>query len=382
MTMVPVGSEVEQRPTFRGQAALKRLGSRVSWMYLIAGGLAVIAQGVPNRLELAGVLALLAATGWLVSAACARSRVDLLLAAVAINAVTAGVVVDIALDEGWTASALLGITVATGGAAGLALARPPYAGLLAAGVALAAMSLTANHLGSPIPALDLLGLPTSTVVATCIAVLTGRGFVETERALRGVDDALAMQRVASARLRAGRQADRALHDTVLTTLTMLSHRDFRFDPAPVRELCRRDLAFLGQDSWRVYSPTTSEPVLPPAALRNWSAVGLQVRWLGQLDQLDPVAGAAVLAAIEECLSNVARHAGVDVAEVVVSRQDGNLVVLVVDQGGGFDPDQVPSDRLGLAESVRGRLAELGGTVAVWSRPGAGTTVMLSVPVHP
>jgi signal transduction histidine kinase len=377
------GAEAGERPTFRGQAALRRLGGQVTWMYLTAGGIAIVAQGLPDRLELVEILLLLVATGSIVSAACTWPRLDLLLAAVALNAFSAGVVVNVALDRGWELPALLGITVAAGGAVGLALARPPYAGLLAALVAVVVMSLVANHLGSPIPALDLLGLPTSTTVATCIAILTGRGFVETEAALRGVDDALAMQRVASARLQAGRRADRALHDTVLMTLTMLSHRDFRFDPEPVRELCRRDLAFLAQDSWRVFSPTTpSEPVLPPAAVRDWSAAGLQVRWLGQLDQLDPVAGASVLAAVEECLSNVARHAGVDVAEVVVSRQDRNLVVLVVDQGSGFDPDRIPPDRLGLAESVRGRLAELGGSVAVWSRPGAGTTVMLSIPVEP
>jgi signal transduction histidine kinase len=376
------GLEVEERPTFRGQAALRRLGSQVTWMYLIAGGVAIVAEGVPHRLELLGVLVLLVVTGWVASAACSSPRIDLLLAAVLINAVATGAVVYLAVDENWPLPALLGISVASGASAGLALARPPYSGLLAATLAAVGMSLVANHLGSSIPALGLLGLPTTTVVASCVAVLTGRGFVETEAALRGVDDALAMQRVASARLQAGRRADRSLHDTVLMTLTVLSHSDFRFDPDPVRELCRRDLAFLAQDSWRGHSPaTTSEPVLPPAAFRDWSAAGLQVRWLGQIDLLDPVAGASVLAAVEECLSNVARHAGVDVAEVVVSRQDGNLVVLVVDQGGGFDPEQIPPDRLGLAESVRGRLAELGGTVAVWSRPGAGTTVMLSVPVE-
>jgi signal transduction histidine kinase len=92
------------------------------------------------------------------------------------------------------------------------------------------------------------------------------------------------------------------------------------------------------------------------------------------------AASAVLAAVEECLSNVARHAGVDVAEVVINRQADDLVALVVDRGRGFDPDQVPEDRLGLAESVRGRILDLGGSVTLWSRPGAGTTVMLTVPV--
>jgi signal transduction histidine kinase len=374
--------EGEERPIFRGQAALKRLGGWVCWMYLTAGGVAIIAQGLPNRLELAGLLLLLAGTGAVVSAACTWPRFDLLLAAVLLNAVTAGIVVHVAIAQQWTMAALLGISVAAGASAGLALARPPYAGLLTAGLAMAAMIAAAGRAGTSIAPLDLLGLPTTTVVASVVAVITGRGFVETEAALRGVDDAIAMQRVASARLQAGRRADRELHDTVLMTLTVLSHRDFSFDPGPVRELCRRDLAFLAQESWRSSQPATlgSDPLTPPDGFRHWSAAGLQVRWLGQLDQLESAAGARMLPAVEECLSNVARHAGVGVAEVVVSRQDDNLVVLVVDQGGGFDPGQVSDDRLGLAESVRGRLADVGGVAAVWSRPGAGTTVMLSVPV--
>ena len=89
---------------------------------------------------------------------------------------------------------------------------------------------------------------------------------------------------------------------------------------------------------------------------------------------------ALVGAAREALRNVARHAGVDEAEVVINRQADDLVALVVDRGRGFDPEQVPDDRLGLAESVRGRIQDLGGSVTLWSRPGAGTTVMLTVPV--
>jgi anti-sigma regulatory factor (Ser/Thr protein kinase) len=219
-------------------------------------------------------------------------------------------------------------------------------------------------------------------------MLTGRGFAETETALRGVDEALAMERVASARWQAGRRADRDRHDTVLTTLTVLAHDRFGFDPEPIRELCRRDLAFVSQDSWRATTPVNdSQPVLPSEAFAHWTAAGLQVH---RFEPSEPVlaaglgleAASAVLAAVEECLSNVARHAGVDEAEVVINRQADDLVALVVDHGRGFDPDQVPDDRLGLAESVRGRILDLGGSVTLWSRPGAGTTVMLTVPVGP
>jgi hypothetical protein len=389
-TKAPVAAQAAtaavDRPVFRGNAALKRLGVRLAWIYLGAGGLAMVVQGGPDPVELIGLLVVLAGTGFLVVAACNSPRTDVLCAAVAANTLATAMVIKVAADQGWPSSSLLANTVATGATIGIALGRRPFAGLFAAALAVAAMSVTSELIGAPIPVIDLFAIPTSTSVAASIAVLVGRGFVETEAALRGVDDALAMQRVAYARWQAGRRSDRELHDTLLTTLTLLAHRDFPVDPEPVRELCRRDLAFLARDSWRaervagligIAEPAAGDVVLP------WSSGGLQVRRLGQVDQLaalGPVTGPALDAAVEQCLQNVARHAGVEVAQVVVSREADDLVVLVVDEGCGFDPEQVPADRLGLADSVRGRIAELGGSVAVWSRPGAGTTVMLSVPI--
>jgi len=381
-------SAVGERPVFRGHAALKRLGARATWMYLGAGGLALIVHGGPDPLELTGMLILLGVTGFVIVTACRGQRRDALVAAVVINTVMTAVVIKVAADQGWASTTLLAITVGTGGTVGLALGRRPFAGLLAAAAAVFAMTVASAQVGMPLQPLVLLGLPTSTIVASCIALLTGRGFADTELALRGVDDALAMQRVASARWQAGRRADREVHDTVLTTLTVLAHPEFDIDPEPVRELCRRDLAFLSQDSWRVDNSELTAtgapgPAGPGEERPPWAAAGLRVSRLGEvgaLATLGRVAGPAVDAAVEECLSNVARHAGVDEAEVVINLQDGNVVVLVVDDGCGFDLDRVPDDRLGLAESVRGRITDLGGSVAVWSRPGAGTTVMLSVPV--
>jgi len=54
-------------------------------------------------------------------------------------------------------------------------------------------------------------------------------------------------------------------------------------------------------------------------------------------------------------------------------------VFVRDRGKGFDPAAVPSDRRGLADSVTGRLARLGGTAEIRSAPGEGTEVELVLP---
>ena len=388
-----------EQVTFQGHAALRRLGIRVTWMYLVSGALALVVEAVGGPpptarrwLGLLGLLGLFAVTGWSVAQACHRPRSWLWTGfAMLVNTASGvGLVLQVSDDPGWPTSSLIGTTVATGASVGLALGLSPISGVVASALATVGMSVAGSAVGAPIGALELLGLPTSAVVAACIALLTGRGFVETETALLGVDDALAMERIASARWQAGRRADRDLHDTVLTTLTVLAHDHFGFDPEPVRELCRRDLAFVSQDAWRATAPLTpasaAQSVLPSEAFERWSAAGLRVRRFEPAEPvlaagLGPEAAVTMLAAVQECLSNVARHAGVDVAEVVINRQAGDVVALVVDHGRGFDPEQVPDDRLGLAESVRGRILDLGGSVTLWSRPGAGTTVMLTVPVE-
>jgi hypothetical protein len=254
----------EERPVFQGHAALRRLGIRMAWMYLAAGALALVIEAVSGPSTgsrwpgVVGLLVVLAATGWSVVAACRRPQ-SRWLAGVAMLATTAsgvGVVLQVTGDPGWATASLLGTMVATGPAVGLALGLSPGSGLLAAASATIGMSVAGIGVGVAIGPLELLGLPVSAAVAACIALLTGRGFTETETALRGVDEALAMERVAFARWQAGRRADRDLHDTVLTTLTVLAHDRFGFDPEPVRELCRRDLAFVSQDTWRA---TTGVP---------------------------------------------------------------------------------------------------------------------------
>jgi hypothetical protein len=87
---------------------------------------------------------------------------------------------------------------------------------------------------------------------------------------------------------------------------------------------------------------------------------------------------AVAAALGEVLSNVRRHARTTSAWVTVScHAGGGVRVETRDDGVGFDPDRCGPDRLGLRESVAGRLTEVGGSAAIQSSPGAGTTVVLS-----
>ncbi len=74
---------------------------------------------------------------------------------------------------------------------------------------------------------------------------------------------------------------------------------------------------------------------------------------------------AVLAAAREAMLNAARHAGGDVS-VYVELAASGLDVFIRDRGAGFDLVAVPDGRLGVRESIIGRMSRHGGTATVTS----------------
>nr|WP_198151796.1 sensor histidine kinase [Kibdelosporangium sp. MJ126-NF4]CEL19498.1 two-component system, sensor protein [Kibdelosporangium sp. MJ126-NF4]CTQ94703.1 two-component system, sensor protein [Kibdelosporangium sp. MJ126-NF4] len=84
----------------------------------------------------------------------------------------------------------------------------------------------------------------------------------------------------------------------------------------------------------------------------------------------------LLRTVQESLSNVRKHAHASSVEIVLSYQDESVVVLVSDDGDGFDPD-APTSGFGL-RGMRSRIEQVGGSVSVTSAPGSGTTVELEV----
>ena len=89
----------------------------------------------------------------------------------------------------------------------------------------------------------------------------------------------------------------------------------------------------------------------------------------------PTAARAIQAAVREALRNVVRHSGVDRAVVTLSLDGGTVHVLVRDQGVGFNSRSEAG--LGIESSIRRRLADVGGTVDIASRSGAGTLVHIT-----
>jgi PAS domain S-box-containing protein len=85
---------------------------------------------------------------------------------------------------------------------------------------------------------------------------------------------------------------------------------------------------------------------------------------------------------QEALTNVARHSGAQHVSVLLERVMGEVVLIVEDDGNGFDVEaRANSGRLGMA-GMRERIEMVGGTLNIESSPDAGTTIYVRIPLTP
>ena len=90
------------------------------------------------------------------------------------------------------------------------------------------------------------------------------------------------------------------------------------------------------------------------------------------------APAPLVAAAREAMLNAARHAGGTVS-VYLETSEGAIDVFVRDRGPGVDLSSLPADRLGIRESIIGRMTRAGGTGTV-RKTATGTEVHLHLEV--
>jgi len=102
-----------------------------------------------------------------------------------------------------------------------------------------------------------------------------------------------------------------------------------------------------------------------------------------LRSLPPDRGSDILFIVREALSNVARHSGASQAALVLTLDEGDLVLCIEDNGRGFDPALFRGpDSLGRHQglsNMRDRSIGMGGTFAVERPDGAGTRIIVRVP---
>jgi signal transduction histidine kinase len=270
----------------------------------------------------------------------------------------------------------------------LQIALRPWLGLSGAAIVVAGYGLGAGY-----PADAFLLVVETIVVAGLMVVIRGGARqadaivavgLQTERQIRAEE----------ARRADEREQHRQLHDTILSTLTMVAAGAFAGPSQALTAQAARDL--------RVLQGLEGAPAGPggpggPGGLGGLGELApladlgpkLERAAIGTDDlavrlKLVPVtlpSGVAdqLVACVGEALRNVERHAGTGEAEVIVSGGAGWAVVKITDRGSGFNPEAIPPSRRGIRESITARMLAAGGRAAIASRPGAGTTVTVSWP---
>ncbi|WP_022871687.1 ATP-binding protein [Nesterenkonia alba] len=184
------------------------------------------------------------------------------------------------------------------------------------------------------------------------------------------------------RARAAAEAERAdiaahLHDSVLQTLAMIQKQ--RADPSAVERLARSQERQLRTWLYRQNAQATGtlkDQLLATAAeLEEMHAVPVEVVTVGESQRSDHT---PLVAAAREAILNAIKHAGP--ASVYVESNDREDAVFVRDRGEGFDVEAIDEDRLGVRESIIGRMHRAGGRAHIRST-GRGTEVQLFLPVE-
>ena len=108
------------------------------------------------------------------------------------------------------------------------------------------------------------------------------------------------------------------------------------------------------------------------------SIPVQFEVVGEVERISGDMETAVYRIVQEALTNIIRHAQATRIDVLLKRRDESLIVIVEDNGVGFDPKVQQNGRLGMV-GMQERTTMLGGTITFESIPGSGTTVILEVP---
>ena len=95
--------------------------------------------------------------------------------------------------------------------------------------------------------------------------------------------------------------------------------------------------------------------------------------------LTPAVAGGLYRIAQQAVVNAMRHAEARRITVTLTRGDGTVRLRVEDDGTGFEPAEVPSDRFGLV-GMRERAKLLGGSLTVESAPEVGTAIEVCVPI--
>ena len=190
---------------------------------------------------------------------------------------------------------------------------------------------------------------------------------------------------------------RAVHDGVLQVLALVQRRGGELatlDPelgelgrlAGEQESALRSVIRQQDATAAAGAAGDADVALALEELTRTSRLAVTVSSPGAPVELPAPVAAELVAAVRACLDNVAVHVGGDAHAWVLLEDDvARVTVTVRDEGPGIPPDRLAEaetdGRLGVSQSIVGRLAELGGTASLETGPH-GTEWELAVPRSP
>ena len=181
------------------------------------------------------------------------------------------------------------------------------------------------------------------------------------------------------------RVDAIVHDSVLTTLLYAA----RADTPEAQRLAAtmasnaighlRDAALVTPDDGSTVRVSAMAQATREAIEQLEGGFEITTSRLGTRSIPAAVAEALQSATLQAAVNSV-NHAGDGATRTArITSFAGGVQVTVADDGRGFDPTQVPSERLGLRVSIIELVANVGGETLVESSPGAGTTVLIRWP---
>lgn len=165
-----------------------------------------------------------------------------------------------------------------------------------------------------------------------------------------------------------------LHDSVLQTLALIQRRaGNEHDVVRLARAQERELrGWLFQDPGREAGQLSDRIKAVAAEVEDLLGNAVDVVSVGDAAMTE--SHEAMVQASREAMLNASRHGGSPVS-VYLEASDGQAEIFIKDRGPGFDLSDVPEDRLGVRESIIGRMKRHGGTATILST-GDGTEVRL------
>ncbi|MGK5679071.1 MacS family sensor histidine kinase [Actinoplanes sp. URMC 104] len=227
---------------------------------------------------------------------------------------------------------------------------------------------------------------TGTVLMLLAAIAVGYLVRVAEVAQERLERAIELEAATRERERLARD----IHDSVLQVLALVKRRGAGLD-GEAGELARlageQEAALRSLVAGRQASDPGGDDLDLMALLHPYASPDVTVSGPAGAVTLPARTARELGAAVAAALDNVAKHCAPGTkVYLFVEDQPDEVVVTVRDDGCGIAPDRLAQaaaqGRLGVAQSIRGRIADLGGGVQIVSAPDEGTEVEMTVPRAP